>query len=224
VINSIGLRDGQLSAYDLTTGVLREHHKKGVAKQLMAHTIAELKEKGIQQYYLEVIRTNPSAFALYKKSGFTIHRNLNFFTFSKKEVDGKINKKNTNITFEEIETPDWDLFRSFWDFEPSWQNSVDAIKRKADKFKMIGAFKGEECIGYGLMELHTGDIPQLAVAKEHRRGGVGSVLFGKLMALTEADRIRFINVESECESFMGFVGYLGLVDEKGQYEMRCGME
>lgn len=224
IINSIGMRDKQLSAYDISTGLLREYHKKGIAQQLMTYTIAGLKEKGIQQYFLEVIRTNPTAFALYKRSGFVIHRDLNFYVFSKEAVSEKLNNKSTTVTFKEIKTPDWEMLSSFWDFEPTWQNSLDSVKGKAAKFKIIGAFKGEDCIGYGIMERHTGDIPQLAVHKDHRREGIGTVLLGELFACTGEDRVRLINVESGCEAFMGFVDFLGLTDEKGQYEMRCGVD
>lgn len=219
VINGLGKRDGLPCAYDISTGLLIIHHGKGIATKLMAFAINELKQKGIQEYSLEVIKTNAPAYALYQKSGFVINRHLDFYMFPKSVVGTISNNKNTTVRMEEIKTLDWDLFQRFWDFKPAWQNSIEAVERKADKFICLGAYDGTSLVGYGIIEPHTGDIPHLAVHPKERRKGVGSTLLQKLKERTESSNLRFINAEADCESFKGFVRNLGLEDGKGQYEM-----
>ncbi len=87
----------------------------------------------------------------------------------------------------------------FWDFEPSWQNSFEAIERAPEDFVTLGAFdspSGDNLVGYVIFEPAAGDITQIAVAKTHRRQGIGSVLLGEMSRMNRAPGIKCINTET----------------------------
>ena len=74
-------------------------------------------------------------------------------------------------------------------------------------------------IGYGIVENHTGDIPQIAVAEAHRGKGIGTALFIELLKYIQAPTVRLINADASFMPFKGFMASLGLQPGHGQLEM-----
>jgi len=48
------------------------------------------------------------------------------------------------------------LYQTFWDGEPSWQNSIDAIERMKSAKSLSAQYLNNECIGYGVISTITG--------------------------------------------------------------------
>lgn len=119
----------------------------------------------------------------------------------------------------ELAILDEDQLASFFDFQPSWQNSFDSIDRRKDVFKPIGAYLDDKLVGYGIVEYNTGDITQIAVDKLYRRKGIGSTILLKLLQQIENKHIKFVNTQKSCESIEGFLSSLGLKAEGSQFEM-----
>lgn len=87
----------------------------------------------------------------------------------------------------------------------------------ADENVMHQAF-----VGYGVIDPRTGDIPQIAVHKEHRGKGVGRSILSELAQLAESPRLAVLNVEAgdgleRCLTRMGFAYHVG------QYEMMLSL-
>jgi ribosomal protein S18 acetylase RimI-like enzyme len=218
-VNGIGNWKGKLTAYDSGTGVIKEYRKKGIAKQMFTESLPILKENGIKQYLLEVIKTNVGAYELYRKAGFRVVRELDFYQTSKTDLVYTKIVNHSELEFKLIEKPDWNMFKSFWDFQPSWQNSEEALKRKIDFLKIIGVYKNSELIGYGIIESHTGDIPQIAVSKDFRRLGIATSLFRVLINYSCVESLRVINSASSYSPFKHFMKSLYFQTGDGQYEM-----
>ncbi|MBV8045061.1 N-acetyltransferase [Pluralibacter sp.] len=64
--------DARLAAF----AVHPRHRGKGVGKRMMSALLASLREKGVRQMWLEVIRQNPAGVALYQSLGFEVRRGL----------------------------------------------------------------------------------------------------------------------------------------------------
>jgi ribosomal protein S18 acetylase RimI-like enzyme len=218
-INGIGDWNGKLTAYDSGTGIVKEYRKRGIARRMFDESLPILKEKGITQYLLEVIKTNRGAYELYKKAGFKIVRELDYFKTGVSELkyDKLVNKPD--FYFNVIEEPDWGEFKSFWDFDPSWQNSIDCMHRKIEHLKILGLYDKSKLIGYGIIEMHTGDIPQLAISPQYRRQGLGTSLFRVLINYSEVDSLRIINSDKNYAPFREFMKSMGIEAGEGQYEM-----
>ncbi len=218
-INGIGEWNGELTAYDAGTGIIKEFRKQGIATRIFNESLPVLRENKITQYLLEVIKTNTGAYDLYKKAGFTVTREFDYFISKKDKIKIDQNKLNENFRIKEIENPDWDELKSFWDFESSWQNSIDSVKRKIDYFAVLGIYDQDTLTGYGIIEKHTGDIPQFAIAQQYRRKGCATTLFKHLLEYDEAETFKFVNTDSAYEPFKKFAESINLAPGIGQYEM-----
>lgn len=218
-LNGIGQWNGRLTAYDTGTGIVKEYRKQGIAARMFRESLPVLREHKIKQYLLEVIRSNTSAFELYKKAGFKITRMFDFYV----STEDKLNIRNIDLPAgfktEEIKNPDWKMLETFHDFNPSWQNSIDSINRKSEYFRIMGIFEAEVPAAYGIIETHTGDIPQLAVAKNYRRRGLATILLKSLLKLSETRTVKIINSDLSCEPFRKFAASVNLEPGAGQFEM-----
>lgn len=218
-LNGIGDWNGILTAYDTGTGIIKEFRKKGIATKLFNESLPILRENNISQYLLEVIRTNKSAYELYRKAGFDVTREFDYYISTKDKISINKNKLNKDFPIKEIKTPNWELFKTFWDFIPSWQNSIDSINRKLEYFIILGLFEKDSVVGYGIIEKETGDIPQLSIDKKYRRNGLATTLFYRLLQYSENDEIKIINTPNTFYPFKNFAKSINLTTGFGQYEM-----
>ena len=211
-----GLRDwhGKKTAYDLGTGVVKEYRRQGLTSVMLQDVKALLKHKNTEQYLLEVIKTNESALALYLKQGFEIQREFACFRMEKSRhvfhANGKV---------ERAEGIDFDRAKEFWDFDPSWQNAVDSMKAVPEAFAYVTARSGEEMAGYGIVDMRTGDIPQIAVQKAHRGKGIALRILAELAKSTEASTLSVLNVQEGIKPMEDFLLGAGFDLHVGQYEM-----
>ena len=218
-LNGIGEWNGKLTAYDTGTGIIKEFRKRGIATKMFNASLPVLRDNHITQYLLEVIRTNQPAFNLYRKSGFEVTREFNYYISSKDKIEIQESKLNNEFYIKEIDNPNWDLLKTVWDFVPSWQNSIDSINRKNEYFKILGIFDKDHIAGYGIIEKDTGDIPQLGIDKKYRRKGLATTLLHRLPQYSESDEIKIINTCASYDPFKKFADSINLVPGIGQYEM-----
>lgn len=217
--NGIGWHNGQLTAYDTGTGTIEEYRGQGLASKVFTESIPYLKEAGISQYLLEVLQHNESAISVYKKLGFEVSREFNYFINEAKSL--KILKKqlSENYSIKQIKLDDLGEVTMFWDFTPSWQNSFASIFRSQADFTVLGSYFNNALVGYGIFEPTTGDITQLAVHKLHRRKGIGTALLGEMLNRNKHSNIKAVNTEVGCENVTLFFESNGLPLKGKQYEM-----
>jgi hypothetical protein len=106
-----------------------------------------------------------------------------------------------------------------WDFAPTWQNTLDSLRRAKLNSRTVGAFKNDMLIGYGIIEPQSGDIPQLAVTPEYRRKKIATCLFQRLVGYAETGTVKVINSNSSCASFTSFLCYNGMPPSGSQFEL-----
>ena len=210
---------GKNTAYDMGTALLPAYRNCGFSKKMVVKMIEILKEKGINQYLLEVIQNNTKAFELYKSQNFQISRDFSVFQL-KDNLD--IPCKSSQYTVETISNIDdnlWEEFKSFWEILPSWQNSIDSVKAVKEVFSYVVAKDREKIIGYGIIEKKSGKIPQLAVKKDYRNQGVGRNILCELIKNTDSKLIKFINIDRKYKDMERFLENLGFTISSLQYEM-----
>lgn len=214
VLNGRGLWKTQDTAYDLGTGIIPAYRGLGLGTQLAEATKKTLYENGIKIWLLEVIRENEAAVKTYTKAGFKITRNLECF-------EGTIKSQNTlsklNIEIKACDQIPYDSIKNFNDFEPSWQNSNDAVKRFPGKLQCFIAYLNNKEIGFCILSA-SGTIWQLAVEQSNRRQGVGSALL-KACASPTNGKLRYINVDASDIGTIELLEKNGIKKDVGQYEM-----
>lgn len=217
ILNAFRNWDGKPTAYDTGTGVISEYRRQGITSRMILNAKGLFKEKGIKQYLLEAIKSNTRAVRLYEKQGFEIKRNLLCFQMDKNKYNPAAGFKVEHI--QKIDPVDWKQLMTFWDFVPSWQNSIDSIDAVYDMFIYSIVRLEGMIVGYGIIDKNTGDIPQIAVGKDYRHIGIASAIISDLMENTKSDNISILNIDSQSETLKHFLLKSGFKNHVDQYEM-----
>lgn len=215
--------NGEITAYDLATGVIPEYRGKGLSKRMFSALKKELKQEKTGQYLLEVIKSNTPALELYKSQKFIVQREFSVFTLSEKYKEIEIEKAfNYRIdTLLPLTFGDWKKVKEYWDFTPSWQNSTDSIIAADGQFYFVTFRYGRSIIAYGFIDPKTGDIPQFAVSLKYRKRGLGTHLLSLLIEASKTTEVRVANIE-DCKNSEGMKALLrkfGFEQTSAQYEM-----
>jgi ribosomal protein S18 acetylase RimI-like enzyme len=200
--------DGQV-AYDSGTGVVPSHRRQGLARDMMQFILPHLGDAGARRYLLEVVETNSRAVPLYESLGFATTRSLTCWKYA--------TSAPASLVIRPVEA-DWELFETFRDVAPSWQNSEASIRRALDPRIILGAFEGELLTGYAIVFPRTHDLAQLAVRRTHRRRGIGSALLDRAAAETDGT-MRILNVDARDEGIEAFLRARGAEQFIRQREM-----
>ena len=219
-LNGIGMYNGISTAYDTGTGTIKEYRGCGIAGEIFKYSLPYLKEAGIRQYLLEVLQNNHKAIAVYRKMQFVTTRKFDCFRQSISELVN-LHAVKTSIPLR-IESIDINVIRdtrSFFDFYPSWQNSIESIKRGISGLTCIGAFNLEELVGFCVFDRNSGDLAQIAVKQSHRRQGVASQLLSEVIQQMSTDIIKVINVPSDNPTLPSFFKSKNIPLMNSQFEM-----
>jgi len=204
-LNGIGFFNGVKTAYDTGTGTLKEYRGQGLASKIFSHSIPFLKDAGVSQYLLEVLQHNAKAVSIYKKLGFEVSREFNYFLRNNGNMKFCSKIANPAYKVKRMDLSQAESLSEFCDFNPSWQNSFESIFRKTDDFKAIGMFNDHKPLGYCILETISGDITQIAVDRKYRRKGIGTQLIKEILKYNLHDSVKIINTEVDCESITGFL-------------------
>jgi ribosomal protein S18 acetylase RimI-like enzyme len=211
-MNAAGVWRGTRTAYDAGTGVIPGYRQQGVAKKLFQFIVPCLKEASVLQYLLEVLSSNEPAVSLYRKLGFVEARRLAVFR-SNEPVKPLVEPEH--VAIRQVKQADWELFRSFWDGYPSWQNSIDAVERVANETTIVCAYVDDICVGYGVVFQPAASLMQLAVAHAHRRTGIGS----RILSALGSEALKVNNIDEELKGTLAFYEANGFKLGLEQFEM-----
>ena len=215
-LNGVGTWGGERTIYDAGTGVVPQHRRHGIGKEMFNFMMPLLKEASFSLYLLEVITSNEPAVTLYRNLGFTDTRRLKVFR-SKTRVE---NLKISEAEVREVAAPDWDLYKTFWDVNPSWQNSVEAADRTAQHNVVLEAHIDGRCSGYGVVSSVSGNLYQLAVDRRNRRKGLGSSLLVELQRrVVTTEPLKVNNVDAASTDSVRFYESSGFELALEQYEL-----
>lgn len=103
------------------------------------------------------------------------------------------------------------------DWEPSWQNSDDSVRRAVEPLVVLEArFEGRSA--GRLIASRNGTIWQLAADQDLRGRGIGTALLRTLASRTDSS-IRYVNVQSDDGATLGLLRSCGIGPGVGHYEM-----
>lgn len=218
-LNGTGTFNGIPTAYDTGTGTVKEHRGKGLATKIFEHSLPFLKKRNLEQYLLEVLQHNTGAVSVYRKLGFEVTREFHYFVQKCGEVRPGEDQAGTRCSVRQIDPLAAASAEGFADFPPSWQNSFESVSRVPDHFVALGAFEEEILLGCCILEPASGDIPNLAVKKERRRKGIGSLLFREAVSLIRSDIVKVVNTDIHCDSITRFLVSKNIPVTGMQFEM-----
>ncbi|AZA78062.1 GNAT family N-acetyltransferase [Chryseobacterium sp. G0186] len=215
ILQAEKIENGRGTVYNAGTGVIPESRGKGLVRKMYDFIIPVLKERNINTLLLEVIDNNQQAIRAYENLGFTIVRRLLCF-------HGNTNQAhhNSEVIIKELADFQWEKFSSFWDVEPSWQGSAFVVKDMKKNCIILGAFKDEKLVGYVVYNSTVRKVYQIAVDKNHRRQGIGSILFEVIKNNINGQPISLNNVDEISEDTAIFLQKIGLNNHVSQFEMK----
>ena len=219
ILTGLGEWHGIPTAYNAGTGVLPQYRGYNLTQQLYAYMLPKLRESGIEQCLLEVIRENAPALKSYKAVGFRKTRTLDLFRTMKNEVLLKV-EEPYNVSVTATSKPDWKAYGCFLDAEPSWQNTAEAIRKSPDEKVMLEAHNElQELVGYLILFPMTGSVAQFAVEERSRGKGIGTALLREAEQLTEVTSLMFVNVDTSATSLISYLERRHFRRMLRQYEM-----
>ncbi|WP_316809789.1 GNAT family N-acetyltransferase [Pedobacter heparinus] len=201
-------------AYNAGTGVLPSKRGHNLTKAMYQYILPLLEKEGVTTCILEVLEKNLPALKTYQAIGYQFKRELVCFKGIPKIAD--TNSGSADIR--KIEQVDWTMLSTFWDWQPSWQNSIAAMQNLGEHNKTVGIYLKDELIAYLSYNPLNNRIAQFAVHKSHRRAGYGKALFQHVFQ-TNKTEIFIINVDIESCTTITFLGSIGLFPYICQYEM-----
>ncbi len=215
ILHGSGMVDGLKTVYNAGTGVLPSHRGQGLTRKMYEFVIPELKKLGYKLSVLEAITENAPAIRVYESVGFERTRAVHCFRGNIHQQPGR--EGDWKIT--SIELPENEVVQRWWDWQPTWQNSWAAACRTVDQFKSLGAFRGEQLIGYVSYHPDKGRIQQIAVQPQFRRQGVATSLVGQVSRDCTVP-MSVINIDEKAQADLGFFLSVGMEELLGQFEMK----
>ena len=205
----VGEWEGERAGYDIFTGVAPSHRGRGLAGAMLEHSKPRLAERGARRFVLEVLQSNAPAIRAYRGAGFELAREFECFDGLERVED----RSGGAVEVRRVEAPDWAALEAWFDWRPSWQNSVASMRRAGGDVETFAAVVAGETAGYAIVEPIDGDLAVLAVDPRHRRRGVGAALVAR-----SASR-RTVNVPADATGDLAFWSALGADRFVRQYEM-----
>jgi ribosomal protein S18 acetylase RimI-like enzyme len=186
-------------AYNSGTGVVPSHRRTGVARELLEAVTASVQAP---TYLLEVLEDNTRAIAFYASAGFVETRRMQCWTLGHK-----------GEPLPEIAAADLGAIAANGDAPLSWQNSLASLRRTHEPYVVLGDERGAAVVFPA-----SGDLPLLAVARDHRRRGAGRRLLGAAAARS-ARPLRILNIDDRADGIAGFLDAVGAARFVRQIEM-----
>lgn len=198
--------------YNAGTGVVPEFRGHNYTSKMYDFILPILKKEGFSEIVLEVLGQNSAAIKSYRKIGFEKEMKLECFK-------GKISPlpKNKSVTIAPIRDLNFEQVLSFWDWKPTWQNSVETVQNSS-LYKAFGAYLNEKLAGYIIVNPNSGRVAQFAVNPQNRNQGIGRSLFQYISEIYD-EEIGVINVDGNHTKTHAFLNNLGLNPFLTQHKM-----
>ena len=213
ILHGFDIINNQNVVYNGGTGVIPEKRGLGLTKQMYHFILPVLGKKGIDKIILEVITKNIQAIKSYEKSGFKATRELACF-----KGNFKPNKYNKDIEIKEILDYQWNLMKSFWDINTTWQNSKNVMSKLTAENASLGAYIKNQLVGYVIYCPKSKRIQQIAIHKDCRKKGIATKLITEL-AEKYGNVFSIINVDKNANNATNFFSSIGLENYIEQLEM-----
>ncbi|MBI9109346.1 MAG: GNAT family N-acetyltransferase [Spirochaetales bacterium] len=218
ILSGFRVLDGRPAVYDIATGVTAGNQGRGIGSLLIENLLESLKCRDISSFYLEVLENNEQARHLYEKYGFKVHRRLACYEIKRREI---ANGAGLNCKFET--GSDSAALRKanpffYHSYNPTWQNMVETWGNSKQEHEVVTLKDDGKLVSYGIIQKMNGSVLQFGVHPDYRGDGAAEVLLNRLIEHSEAETIRFINVE-EGVWLCGFLEASGFKISVNQFEM-----
>ena len=210
----IGIHPDNKTAYNAGTGIIPEFRGQQLPQQMYDFAMPRLTEIGIKTHLLEVICDNVKALNIYKNIGYSVQRKVVC-------LRGNVTKGiKANHKTREINIPEEQFVKSFWNYNPTYQNSLFCINNIRENHSALGIFHDEKLAGYIIYDKNSLAVKQFAVDKGFRKKGIGYALFQKVQQIKPDTALIIVNMDERDLESISFLQNIGFSPFLYQYEMK----
>lgn len=202
ILNAHGIYHAQSVVFDAGTGVIPAHRGKKVFSELFDYTVAQLRQRGVTRYCLEVLQSNQHALSIYQKKGFSIQRGYSVLTASGAEGDGE---PSVTITPYQTFAP----FETVCLVDPSFEHTTHNLDKHPELYE-VRALPGRAYCVYAkrngaIVQMHYNDLDALQEV-------MGDLIRRYPSAMAK-------NVDYDCPDVIEMLTRIGFQEILRQYEM-----
>lgn len=214
ILTGIDSKDNAMLSYNAGTGVIPEFRGNHFPQKMYDYLLPLLSKNNIHHHQLEVITQNTKAIQIYENIGYHISKQVSCFK-------GTVSAPNSSSPFiyRKIDVFDESDVHSFWNHQPTYQNTFSSINRNSELHESIGAFFKGNCVGYITFVTTTGRIKQFGVHPDFRQKGIGQHLFYEVQKNNPTSEISLINIDNNDTSTIAFLQKINLNRTVEQFEM-----
>ncbi len=209
ILHSSNTYEGIPTAFNGGTGVIPGFRNQRTGEELYEFLLPKIAERSIARILLEVIDTNDQAIRLYEKIGFHFRRKFLCYKLEDPVFFSTIKDTTTEGSIQDID-------EDFADFEPSFVDSKNQLLQ--GKETVLLAKQENEVVGYVVFQPIFGRISQIAIARKHRKKGLGKTLMKGVLNRTNK-KLTVINVPENEYGFQQFLSTCGFENQINQFEM-----
>ncbi len=217
ILHFYAIENNEKAIYNGGTGVIPSKRGQSLALKMFDYIMPVFRKNKIDKMALEVLTINKPAIRVYESLGFKQKRTLNCY-------NGKlaVTTEESEYTIQELKNYDWPQLQSFWDHQPTWQNSILTLNNLKPVNTSKGIYLKDTLVGYIIFNPTEKRIHQIAIDKNHRKKGLGSKLLNEVSRESK-EKISFINIDDRILNFGHFLEKHGMQKFTQQYEMELIM-
>lgn len=214
ILIGIDSKNNQMLSYNAGTGVIPEFRGQHLPQKMYDFLLPLLHKNNIRNHYLEVITQNQKAIKIYESIGYQITKKVTCFK-------GKINepKQLSEYQIFEFDFVSESTIESFWNHQPTYQNTLSSINRCKNAHTFLGAFSENGLLAYIIYANSNARVKQFGVDKKYRRLSLGQQLFYEVQKANPTQEISLINIDSNDAETITFLHKIGLSTTVEQFEM-----
>ncbi|HNX32117.1 MAG TPA: GNAT family N-acetyltransferase [Holophaga sp.] len=213
----LGTWAGEPAAFDACTGIVKAHRGQGLAGRIFDAALPVLRGRGTTRFLLEVIQENEPAVKAYERTGFRITRPMVCY----QRTDPRLPEASALVEIRPVGPEALDVLLPELDWQPSWENTFDAVRAVPDGIRLYGAFDGAACVGLVVYYPTLRWIMSLVVKRSHRGRGIGKSLLAHALRNVEPGgrSVRVNNVDASDLATVSVLQQCGFRELVSQYEM-----
>lgn len=214
ILTGIDSKNNQMLSYNAGTGVIPEFRGQHLPQKMYDYLLPLLHKNNIHKHYLEVITENLKAKKIYENIGYQTTKKVACFK-------GKITEPNYPFDYKifEFDFVAEPTIESFWNHQPTYQNTLSSINRNKNAHTFLGVFSENGLLGYIIYTNSNSKVKQFGVDKNHRKSSLGHYLFYEVQKANPTQEISLINIDTNDTETITFLQKIGLSTIIEQFEM-----
>ena len=214
-------KEGVNVGYDAGTAIVPAWRGRGVSSLLARELNNQISKQGVNNYILEVFCDNDDALQLYRKQGFEIRRTFHAYRADPPLLD---HNAGSSLLVERSSLEQAEQYiPGLLDYEPSWQNSLEAIREIEDSAIIYLIKDGGDVVAYTIFQPLLRRIAQIGMIKaiDSKEAAITLAMLTEIYKhLDNNGYIEIVNIPGEPHRIVNILNKFNFKSLAALYEMK----